>query len=488
MFKKSLLTLVIALTLMSGVSKAHAYSLEDAMADIASLKTQITELKDQLSAAVITTKASSTVTAVPVITEPVVSTEKTVTFSSSANIIPNQKGDDVKVLQQALKDKGYFTAEVTGTFGAKTERAVIEFQKANKISATGVVGSATKSLLTTPTGNTCAPTATFLPASSTTSRYIDPDMYAVDSTTQLVYKITIPSSCHSIKITELKLSNTGTPGVITSASIGSVTVPFAANNIANFAGLNLNVPNTPAGLTVTVTLSYPMVGVNGIPSGTVSSKVKLTYLKYTNMTTGVSSAVNTSTAPSPNMMLVKTKPTTFHLDNSPIGIPTVLNGSSNIAYFSLENPWSPGGQADIKIKSIPIEIKIEAGNVGILNTAANSVVVKDEYNNNIYPTTHNAFVQINPTTFATTINFTQPVVIQSNSGKAFSIFATFSGVPLGGTIPPTVVVRTKLGSPDKFSWIDVNGANNSAPFTSANATYLQDYYTGFSQVNNYANI
>ena len=71
---------MIALTLMSSVSKAQAYSLEDAMADIASLKTQITELKDQLSAVVITTKASSAVTAVPVTTEPVVSTEKPLHF------------------------------------------------------------------------------------------------------------------------------------------------------------------------------------------------------------------------------------------------------------------------------------------------------------------------------------------------------------------------------------------------------------------------
>lgn len=472
MFKKSLLTLVIALTLVVGVSKAHAYSLEDAMADIASLKTQITELKDQLSAAVITTKTSSTVTAVPVTTEPIVSTEKTVIFSSSANILPNAKGNDVKVLQQALKDKGYYTGEVTGNFGAVTEKAVRAFQTANKIASTGVVGPTTKSLLTTPTGNTCAPTATFLPASSTPSQYIASGTGAGQS--QLVYKITIPSSCHSIKITELKLSNTGTPGVITSATIGSVTVPFTSNNIANFAGLNLNVPNTPAGLTITANLSYPMVGLGGVTSGTVSSKVKITYLKYTNMTTGASSALNINTALSPNMMLVKNQ---ADIAISNAVYPVLKNNiHSNIASINL-GPYYPSNM--VKVISIPLQIKITSGPTSVLNTSANSVLVKD-FNGNIIPTTNPVFTQINPSTFRTTITFSQPL-FTSYTTASLQVYALFSGLVPASVPqnPSTSGIQVTVQPPENFSWIDY-GANNNTPFTSANLTYYLDYPLDFA--------
>lgn len=470
MFKKSLLTLVTALTLMSGVSKAHAYSLEDAMADIASLKTQITELKDQLSAAVITTKASSTVTAVPVTTEPVVSTEKTVTFSSSANILPNQKGDDVKVLQQALKDKGYYTGEVTGNFGAVTEKAVRTFQTANKIASTGVVGPVTKSLLTTPTGSTCTPIATFLPASSTPSQYIASANGTGQS--QLVYKITIPSSCHSIKITELKLSNTGTSGVITSAKIGSVTVPFTATNTAYFAGLNLTVPNTITGLSVNVTLTYPVVGLAGVTSGTVSSKVKLTYLKYMDMTTGVSSSVNTNTALSPNMMLVGSKPL-INIQDSGSGV--LVNGINELAKIVV----TANTQGTIKINSIPLEIVAQVNGTNV-PALGNQITVKD-INGNIIPTTNTITMSPAVTGFGVTsahtnviINFNNPVTISGAATNDFRIFVPVTGVTSAFLSPSYIF--TAIGNASSFSWTDVAG-NNNVPFTSANATFYYNYPT-----------
>jgi peptidoglycan hydrolase-like protein with peptidoglycan-binding domain len=468
MFKKSLLTLVIALTLMSGVSKAHAYSLEDAMADIASLKTQITQLKDQLSAAVITTKASSAVTAVPITTEPVVSTEKTVTFSSSANILPNQKGGDVILLQQALKDKGYYKGEVTGNFGAVTEKAVRAFQTANKIASTGVVGPTTKSLLTTPTGNTCAPTAAFLPTSSTPSQYIASANGTGQS--QLVYKITIPSSCHSIKITELKLSNTGTPGVITSATIGSVTVPFTATNTAYFAGLNLTVPNTTAGLSLNVTLTYPVVGLAGVPSGTVSSKVKLTYLKYTNMTTGIASSVNTNTALSPNMMLVGSKPVLTSLMGPSYGI--LVNGLNEIAKISV----TADTQGAIKINSIPLYISTQNYGPSLsipLPIVGNQIIVKD-INGNIIPTTSTVTTigapvfgfGLNQGYSKAVINFTNPVTISGSATDYFTIFAPITSSVIGSN----VCARFEIPPSSQFSWTDVAGSNN-IPFTLANTIY-----------------
>ena len=56
-------------------------------------------------------------------------------------------GSAVKAMQQKLIDLGYLTGAADGIFGPKTYLAVKAFQKANKLSTDGVVGSATQSRL-----------------------------------------------------------------------------------------------------------------------------------------------------------------------------------------------------------------------------------------------------------------------------------------------------------------------------------------------------
>jgi peptidoglycan hydrolase-like protein with peptidoglycan-binding domain len=51
----------------------------------------------------------------------------------------NSKGEEVRVLQQRLKDLG-FDLEVDGTFGPGTERTVVAFQTQNNLTADGIVG------------------------------------------------------------------------------------------------------------------------------------------------------------------------------------------------------------------------------------------------------------------------------------------------------------------------------------------------------------
>lgn len=57
------------------------------------------------------------------------------------------RGPEVSKLQQALNNKGFWAGNVDGIFGPKTEKAVIEFQKANKILIDGIAGKQTQSLL-----------------------------------------------------------------------------------------------------------------------------------------------------------------------------------------------------------------------------------------------------------------------------------------------------------------------------------------------------
>lgn len=52
-------------------------------------------------------------------------------------------GAKVKSMQQRLKALGYYTGSVDGTFGEGTRKALVAFQKANRLTADGVAGTAT---------------------------------------------------------------------------------------------------------------------------------------------------------------------------------------------------------------------------------------------------------------------------------------------------------------------------------------------------------
>lgn len=58
-----------------------------------------------------------------------------------------ESGEEIKALQQHLKDTLFYAGEVNGTFDEKTEKAVIEFQKAANLQADGIAGEKTQSAL-----------------------------------------------------------------------------------------------------------------------------------------------------------------------------------------------------------------------------------------------------------------------------------------------------------------------------------------------------
>ena len=57
------------------------------------------------------------------------------------------KGDDVKRLQQRLKDLGFYTGEVDGDFGKGTKAAVRVFQQQHNLDADGIAGQLTMKIL-----------------------------------------------------------------------------------------------------------------------------------------------------------------------------------------------------------------------------------------------------------------------------------------------------------------------------------------------------
>lgn len=53
------------------------------------------------------------------------------------------RSDEVKSIQQALKEKGYYTYTVDGIFGTRTRSAVIKFQSDNGLNPDGIAGEKT---------------------------------------------------------------------------------------------------------------------------------------------------------------------------------------------------------------------------------------------------------------------------------------------------------------------------------------------------------
>ncbi len=104
--------------------------------------------------------ASSTPTAAPA------------TASASASLKQGDKGSDVTSLQKRLIELGYLSGKADGTFGSLTAKALVAFQKANKLSSDGIAGAATLAALNSSSavnasGKTQAASTTALASTAT---------------------------------------------------------------------------------------------------------------------------------------------------------------------------------------------------------------------------------------------------------------------------------------------------------------------------------
>ena len=79
-------------------------------------------------------------------------------------------GEEVKAMQQALIDLGYLEGKADGIFGNKTEKAVRNFQRKNGLTADGLAGKKTLSVLESArngnSGAAAAPAAAAEPAAA----------------------------------------------------------------------------------------------------------------------------------------------------------------------------------------------------------------------------------------------------------------------------------------------------------------------------------
>jgi peptidoglycan hydrolase-like protein with peptidoglycan-binding domain len=89
--------------------------------------------------------SNTTATTLPTTTA--ITTTITVKLPTTTPLQLNDTGPQVKLLQAALKQLGFYTGAVDGSFGPATQSAVQQFQSANGLSPDGVVGPQTLTTL-----------------------------------------------------------------------------------------------------------------------------------------------------------------------------------------------------------------------------------------------------------------------------------------------------------------------------------------------------
>ena len=103
------------------------------------------------------------------------------TADTTLTLKVGMSGDAVKQMQQKLKDLGYYTGSVTGSFGNVTWEGVRKFQKANGLTADGVAGPKTLAALYGTTGGTSTGSGTGTGSTTTGSS----DTVTVNATLQV---------------------------------------------------------------------------------------------------------------------------------------------------------------------------------------------------------------------------------------------------------------------------------------------------------------
>lgn len=88
---------------------------------------------------------------------------------------PGDKDEEVKLLQQRLKDLGYYTGNITGVYNDATTEAVKEFQKKSSLETDGVLGPITRTVLYGVNAIYAVPTAIPVSTPTPTTTPITPE-------------------------------------------------------------------------------------------------------------------------------------------------------------------------------------------------------------------------------------------------------------------------------------------------------------------------
>ena len=97
---------------------------------------------------VTTTTTTTATTATQLTTTAPTTQPATIGIAPTVTLKPGDNGAQVKLLQSALAQLGYSPGTVDGVYGTSTTTAVTDFQRAHKLTADGILGTASLAALT----------------------------------------------------------------------------------------------------------------------------------------------------------------------------------------------------------------------------------------------------------------------------------------------------------------------------------------------------
>jgi hypothetical protein len=223
--------------------------------------------------------------------DPVTATDIVLANSTGAQIgyinTPIRQGWGVTVLT-GNKNVIYWTGQQVGSDRAGTSviqiqpgqyKIILNNAEGSSISSTDI-SDAPFSITSSTNPSSVSILATLNPSLSTASQNAPVGINGASNLTKATYNFV--SSGGTATITELKFSATAA-NTVSSISMNGISAPVV-NGIADLTGLNITAPNNGSGINEDAYISYPGVGVNGIPSGS-TSHISLEYIKYTSGST-----------------------------------------------------------------------------------------------------------------------------------------------------------------------------------------------------------
>lgn len=130
---------VLVLSASVAVRPAHAQSLDSLQTQLQQLLAKVADLRNQLN--LLKAQESSSGNATSGVS---ISYRHRICSILYRNISQGVSGEDVKSLQEFLRDQGYFSGNVTGYYGPVTGGALARWQASQGLDAAGVVGPLTR--------------------------------------------------------------------------------------------------------------------------------------------------------------------------------------------------------------------------------------------------------------------------------------------------------------------------------------------------------